>query len=60
MEMVNKATGAIDDLKRKICDSSERSREGMKEVKHELDEFKKEVAKSLNCRECPARAQLGR
>jgi predicted Holliday junction resolvase-like endonuclease len=58
MSMVNEATKAIGDLTRKVCDSTERTREGMQDLAKETEEFKKEVSKALNCRECPARSQM--
>lgn len=58
IQMVNEATGAIKELKRKVCETSERDREAIGDLKDGLEKFKTEVSKSLNCRECPARAQM--
>ena len=56
IQMVNSSTSAIKELKRKVCETSERDREAIGDLKDEIKEFKTEVSKSLNCRECPARA----
>jgi hypothetical protein len=58
IQMVNEATGAIKELKRKVCETSERDRESIGDLKEEIEKFKTEISKSLNCRECPARAQM--
>lgn len=60
VEMVNKATRAIEDLQRKVCDSNRESRESMDKTKREMASFQQEVAKALNCRECPARSHFNR
>lgn len=58
IQMVNEATGAIRELGRKVCESSDRSRESIRDLKKGLEDFKNETTKALNCRECPARAQM--
>lgn len=57
MDMINKASVALEDHRKKICALEEGCSDRIKNFEKEVQDLKKEVKDSLNCRECPARAK---
>jgi hypothetical protein len=59
LSMVNSATDTIEDQRRKVCELNREVQRELGETRKGFQEFKAEVSKSLNCRECPVKFLRG-
>lgn len=59
LSMVNTATDTIEDQRRKVCELNREVQRVLGEVTKGFGTMKDEVAKALNCRECPVKFLRG-